>query len=428
MKNHVFVFQLKNYQIYMEKFEFERKSDVKDFYEMEINYDIAKYNHKFVENRTDDFETILNQLHSLGFLNILYQDFAYFVNNMNEYDKITNYFCRLYSKNIPYIETLLMLYNIDLSPIGEMALDSLNKYIDDNAILVYSSEYQINKFQSFTNKYLQLLKTNDCTEKLSEFVNLESNLKNTYFRKVLKESQNQLINKLNNEIDRLKSLHLLNLLPQDKKNNSTKNEELEIQNEQISILNKQLDETKTFLNYIPENTVNEKQNFVDIHPNTLVLDMNTGPSQIGWLTNEPSTLKQASHYKTFNIQGIDPLLELSSIIEHNKPKASLKKFPDFILHENKNGLSKSLKSEFSTEKSKSIRYLLEALALLHPPLITVIDGEKKALYNSMKEYFNRDIGSYNSIFQCNFNPESDPVEKQNLGKFKVRIKHILDKL
>lgn len=412
----------------MEKFEFERKSDVKDFYEMEINYDIAKYNHKFVENRTDDFETILNQLHSLGFLNILYRDFAYFVNNMNEYDKITNYFCRLYSKNIPYIETLLMHYNIDLSPIGEMALDSLNKYIDDNAILVYSSEYQINKFQSFTNKYLQLLKTNDSTEKLAEFVNLESNLKNTYFRKVLKESQNQLINKLNNEIDRLKSLLILNLLPPEKKDNSLKDEEFEIKDEQISILNKQLDEAKTLLNYVPENTVNETQNFVELYPKKLVLDMNTGPSQIGWLTNEPSTFLQTNQYETFNIHESYPPLEYPSVIEQKKPKANLKKFPDFIIYENRTGLANLLKSEFSTEKSKSIRYMLEALAQSQPLLITIIDGEKKALYNALKEYFNRDIGSYNSIFQCNFNPESDPVEKQNLGKFKVRIKHILDKL
>lgn len=111
-------------------------------------------------------------------------------------------------------------------------------------------------------------------------------------------------------------------------------------------------------------------------------------------------------------------------IQNNQTKG----FTAYLLHAQKEKLADSIRTEFSTEKSKSIRYLLEALAQSQPPLITIIDGEKKALYNSMKEYFKRDIGTYNSIFQCNFNPDSDPVEKQNLEKFKVRITHILDRL
>ena len=412
----------------MKNFEFDGIRDVKDFYELQINYDIAKYNHEIIENKSDDFDSPQNQRHALGFLNILYRDFAYFVNNMNEYDKIANYFCRLFTKNIPYIETLIIHHNIELSPIGEMALDRLNKHIDDNLIFAYSTEYQATKFQKYTDKYQKLLQRNDSTEKLTEFVNLESNLKNTYLRKILKESQHELIIKLNNEIDRLKSLHQLNLLSPNKEVKSEKTEELELKNEQISILNKQLDEAKTLLNYVPQNTINETLNLADPYPNTLVFDMNTGPSQIGWLSNEPNTLIHTNQYETFYIHETPITYDFPPAIEHKKTKVNSKKFPDFILHENRIELSKSLKSEFSTEKSKSIRYLLEALAQSQPPLITIIDGEKKALYNSMKEYFIRDIGSYNSIFQCHFNPIKDDVEKQNLEKFKVKINHILEKL
>lgn len=415
----------------MKNFEFDGKRNINDYYELQINYNIAKYNHEIIENKSDDFESSQNQRHALGFLNILYRDFAYFVSNMNEYDKIANYFCRLFTKNIPYIETLLIHHNIELSPIGEMALDRLNKYIDDNLIFAYSTEYQVSKFQKFTDKYQKLLQLNDSTEKLTEFVNLESNLKSAYLRKLLKESQHELIIKLNNEIDRLKSLHFLNLLPSENPNKSEKSEELEIKDEQISMLNKQLDEAKTLLNYVPENTLNETLNFADPYPNTLLFDMNTNPSQIGWHTNEPETIILTNQYDNLNIYESYPPLEYPPIIEKKKSKANLKKFQDYILHENRIGLSKSLKTEFSTEKSKSIRYLLEALAHSQPPLITIIDGEKKALYNAMKEFFNRDIGSYNSIFQCNFNlivNDTDTVEKLNLEKFRVRINHILEKI
>ncbi len=131
----------------------------------------------------------------------------------------------------------------------------------------------------------------------------------------------------------------------------------------------------------------------------------------------------------FSIKGKNeiPKTEIKGI--EDKIQTPKKQFYQYLLlHKQNTKLALALKSEFSTEKGKSIRYLLEALAHSQPPIITIVEGEKKALYNSIKEYFNRDIGSYNSIFQCKFNPDSDPVEKQNLQKFKVRINHILEKL
>lgn len=139
------------------------------------------------------------------------------------------------------------------------------------------------------------------------------------------------------------------------------------------------------------------------------------------------TLADSMH-TTLHSSSIPDTVSINPTVEQISISFNGKSFPEYLLHKNKYKLVEEIRKEFSTEKSKSIRYLLEALAQSQPPLITIIDGDKMALYNALKEFFNRDIGSYNSIFQCKFNPDSDTVDKQNLEKFTIRINHILDKL
>ncbi|MEI7505032.1 MAG: hypothetical protein WCJ61_17295 [Paludibacter sp.] len=105
-----------------------------------------------------------------------------------------------------------------------------------------------------------------------------------------------------------------------------------------------------------------------------------------------------------------------------------KNFSDYLLHSDREKLAEEIKKNFNTEKSKSIRLLLGAMEQSDPPLITIIDGEKKALYIAMKEHFNRDIGGSNSIFQCKYDPDNDKEEKKNVDRMGVRLTHILSSL
>lgn len=117
----------------------------------------------------------------------------------------------------------------------------------------------------------------------------------------------------------------------------------------------------------------------------------------------------------------EPVQTVETVLPDNR-----KSFADYLLHAQKQKLAIEIKKEFCSEKSKSLRYLLEAMELHEPPLITIIAGEKKALYESMRAFFPQNIGSYNSIFQCNFNPK-DTIEQQNIEKYIKRIDHLLDK-
>ena len=69
-----------------------------------------------------------------------------------------------------------------------------------------------------------------------------------------------------------------------------------------------------------------------------------------------------------------------------------------LLHKNKNDLANKIKQEFKTEVSKNIRLLLEALKKNDPPLIAIANREKKDLYVAMGLFFDRPLGSYQSIF------------------------------
>ncbi|HEY5592849.1 MAG TPA: hypothetical protein VIK55_17765, partial [Paludibacter sp.] len=114
-----------------------------------------------------------------------------------------------------------------------------------------------------------------------------------------------------------------------------------------------------------------------------------------------------------------PKNESKPITELNKP------FPAFLIHQQKVKLAEALRAEFSAEKGKAIRLMIEALKDHTPTLIAFRDREKKALYESMKVYFNRDIASYNAIFQCDYYFERD---QESLVSTSVRIDHILENL
>jgi hypothetical protein len=83
-----------------------------------------------------------------------------------------------------------------------------------------------------------------------------------------------------------------------------------------------------------------------------------------------------------------------------------------------------LKEKFDTEKGKNIKLLVMALRELD--LVSINSREFKNFYNSMKVYFNRDIGTYQSI--NDFKGAKTEAYKQDFEITKDKINCILNEL
>lgn len=81
-----------------------------------------------------------------------------------------------------------------------------------------------------------------------------------------------------------------------------------------------------------------------------------------------------------------------------KSEKKVKSFADFLIHCNKTVLATAIKKEFTTEKGKNMRLLIEAMKQSNPPMLSYCNGEGMALYKTLLDFFCHDIGSYNSIF------------------------------
>jgi len=127
-------------------------------------------------------------------------------------------------------------------------------------------------------------------------------------------------------------------------------------------------------------------------------------------------------FQLFSVKSMIDLSEKENIpVDIDQSKL----FHEYLLHEKNEQLAEGLKKEFSKERGKKLRLMIEALKLIQPPLFTLIPGEKKGLYNSLKNYFNKDIGTYNSIFLCDFESEKD---KSDIDSVLIRVNHVLSKL
>ena len=116
----------------------------------------------------------------------------------------------------------------------------------------------------------------------------------------------------------------------------------------------------------------------------------------------------------------NPLPLLSS-----KSTNKAKEFPAFLIHKQKIKLADALGAEFSNEKGKGIRLMIEALKAHDSKLITCGYGENKALFNAMESYFNWNIGTYNSIFLYDYHSDRN---QESLNGASARIDHILENL
>lgn len=108
-------------------------------------------------------------------------------------------------------------------------------------------------------------------------------------------------------------------------------------------------------------------------------------------------------------------------------------FPEYLqlnfkrdeLIEKRNELAQMLKAEFKTERNIMIRSLLEALRRHDPALLIIVEGQFKEIFDSLKIYFNRDIGSYqgvqNPVFKTDKPPKSYKGIKERLDSLLERF-------
>lgn len=104
---------------------------------------------------------------------------------------------------------------------------------------------------------------------------------------------------------------------------------------------------------------------------------------------------------------------------------STKAFHEYLTIEKNELFARKIKNEFSTEKGKAIRILIYVLETHNPALLTILYRQGKEFYNSMSNYFNRDIGTYQSVFNYKVDSKYDDKEIQNI---KFRLNKILENL
>lgn len=102
-----------------------------------------------------------------------------------------------------------------------------------------------------------------------------------------------------------------------------------------------------------------------------------------------------------------------------------KPFPEYLLHPEKMKLANEIKKEFSTEKGKSIRLLLHVLENNNPPFITIGYRQAKEVHKAMSDFFGRNIGKYQSVFDYKVDIK---LNRKDLENISTRLNHILSKL
>lgn len=87
-----------------------------------------------------------------------------------------------------------------------------------------------------------------------------------------------------------------------------------------------------------------------------------------------------------------PVFKRFSVILPPKEKY----FRDFISHERNKEIEKIILEKFQNEKGKKLRYLIEYLNELE--IISLVHGDRTKIYSAMKNSFNWEIGTHQSIF------------------------------
>ncbi|MDA9342270.1 hypothetical protein N9Q84_04770, partial [Flavobacteriaceae bacterium] len=121
----------------------------------------------------------------------------------------------------------------------------------------------------------------------------------------------------------------------------------------------------------------------------------------------------------FNIKNI---LNISQLENIKKPVVVKKKLSDFIENVGeKQNLIEDLKKKFPTEKGKGIKAMIKILQ--ENDIIIIPDRQFKKFYTSLKNDFERDIGSYTSINDV----KDTDFDNTYLNNFKKRLTPLITK-
>jgi len=97
-------------------------------------------------------------------------------------------------------------------------------------------------------------------------------------------------------------------------------------------------------------------------------------------TVEDSTAEKIKHFQKSSLE----------------PSLTPPSLEDFISHEKSDEIVDIIKESFTEEKGKKIRYIFEYLA--DKNLLDLSHGNRRKIFNTLKNTFNRDVGKYNSIW------------------------------
>ena len=86
-------------------------------------------------------------------------------------------------------------------------------------------------------------------------------------------------------------------------------------------------------------------------------------------------------------------------------------------------LAEKLKTEFNTETGKGIRLMIESLQAHEPKLLSIENRQRKAIYTALKIFFNRDIGTRQSIFDYKFDRITDEID---FSAIRLKLNFILN--
>ena len=120
------------------------------------------------------------------------------------------------------------------------------------------------------------------------------------------------------------------------------------------------------------------------------LDFNSHLAEVEKITGHKA---QNFNAQTF-IQEVKetPVFKKFSLNIHPREKS----FSDFISHEKNKEIEKIILEKFKNQKGKKLRYLIEYLNELG--IISLVHGDRTKIYSAMKNSFNWEIGTHQSIF------------------------------
>jgi len=139
---------------------------------------------------------------------------------------------------------------------------------------------------------------------------------------------------------------------------------------------------------------------------------------------EPKSKIDLDFIKTIDnkINYYQDLIKYDINIPKRNSKQLSKAFHEHLIHDKNKNLAIMLKKEFKAERGKNIRFMIEALKGLN---ILCIPGRKnKEIHRALESFFNRDIGTYESVFNCNISK----ADNEEISNALNRIKFILAKL